>query len=118
VDLMTGAITHKRTSFRVEFVPAGGDTRQYGFSAPRNFHDGFSSPSSARTSALLGRSIVKMPGYLCAIVLIQEKGSMSTFRGLARRLKEEWRLGSGLQSPLVGGGRAIPLMEHAHQFTS
>ena len=64
----------------------------------------------------------KMPGCQSAIVLVQEKGSMSTFRRLARRLKEEWMLDSGLQSPgfgaMSGGGvgRMTPLVEQANRF--
>ena len=63
----------------------------------------------------------KMPGCQSAIVLVQEKGSMSTFRRLARRLKEEWMLDSGLQSPgfgaMSGGvGRMTPLVEQATRF--
>ncbi|KAI0064398.1 Pkinase-domain-containing protein [Artomyces pyxidatus] len=39
--------------------------------------------------------------YSCTMVLVQEKGSVSTFRAVCQRLKEEWRL-DALESPVVG----------------
>jgi hypothetical protein len=132
IDPMTGSVIQKRTFFRIEFAsPLGADHSHGGLSSPQAHYNGepptpytptggFSSPipNSARPSLLNKNILMKMQGYMCAIVLVQEKGSMSTFRMVYKRLKEEWRLDSRLQSPGVGmGGGATPLMEYASKFT-
>ena len=55
-------------------------------------------------------------GYACAIVVVQEKGSLSTFRAVCRWLREEWTL-DALRSPPAGpGGQGIFLeQQQQHQ---
>jgi hypothetical protein len=121
LDIATGLAVQKRTTFRVEFLlqpsTAVGGCGRHG--QPQ---DSFSpSVGAARTGVGFGKNnATKMSGYQCAVVLVQEKGSMSTFRVLARRMKEEWMLDSGLQSPgfgaMSGGGRMTPFVEQVHRF--
>lgn len=40
----------------------------------------------------------------CVIALVQEKGAVAVFRGVCRRLREEWKLGEPLQSTEFSGG--------------
>ncbi|KDQ58744.1 hypothetical protein JAAARDRAFT_176840 [Jaapia argillacea MUCL 33604] len=53
-------------------------------------------------------------GFCCAVAMIQEKGSVSTFKTVYRRVREEWRLdgggvdgGFGYPSPYVGAGEVV-----------
>ncbi|KAF8549431.1 Pkinase-domain-containing protein [Imleria badia] len=119
VDGATGAVVQKHVRFRVEF--SAGSAQVGGFPAPTvgagsststgasitvSAGVGTSSlPSSAmmspRHASALGKQAMAV-GYACAIVLVQEKGSLSTFRAVCRWLREEWTL-DALQSPPGGG---------------
>ena len=55
--------------------------------------------STPAISALRSRThIEKIAGYETVIILVLEKGAVSTFRVIHQRLKSEWRL-DALQSP-------------------
>ena len=56
-----------------------------------------------------------MSGSQCAIVLIQEKGAVSTFRAVCRRLREEWTL-DALQSPVIGSEGTTALTGYARRL--
>ncbi|KAF8549428.1 hypothetical protein OG21DRAFT_1488529 [Imleria badia] len=119
VDGATGAVVQKHVRFRVEFsvgsaqvggFPAptvgAGSSTSTGASITVSAGVGTSSlPSSAmmspRHASALGKQAMAV-GYACAIVLVQEKGSLSTFRAVCRWLREEWTL-DALQSPPGGG---------------
>jgi len=113
-------ITLKSVRFRVEFKAGPGpsdsqmpvthnrDDNSYFLTAPAgNPNQSTAISASAgnfsrpRASVLLGRSIPLVspgafakwdfpPGCLCAIALIYEKGSMSTFRAIWRQMKAEY----------------------------
>ncbi|KAG2109862.1 kinase-like domain-containing protein [Suillus discolor] len=95
----------KQVRFRVEFsssssssssprspTPASPRLPMYHASGPMSptFRYGFGKPS-------LGS------GFTCAILLVQEKGSLSSFRMVCRWLREEWAL-DALQSPVAVTG--------------
>lgn len=119
VDPATG-ISLKNVRFRVEFRASSGPSDpQYLMSpnceespyilatpvAPNSSHLATPGSSRPRASILLGRTssnsssfpssagLAKWdfpPGCLCAIALVHEKGSMSTFRAVWRKLKDEY----------------------------
>ena len=117
VDGATGAVVQKHVRFRVEF--SASSTQVGGFVAP-TVGTGLSpsaamgasvgastSPTGAPSSSMsprhaLGKQSMPAVGYTCAIVLVQEKGSLSTFRAVCRWLREEWTL-DALMSPPGGG---------------
>ncbi|KAG2031418.1 hypothetical protein BDR03DRAFT_928036 [Suillus americanus] len=109
IDTMSGSVVQKQVRFRVEFsssssssssshgqpqspTPASPRLPMYHASGPMSptFRYGFGRPS-------LGS------GFTCAILLVQEKGSVSSFRMVCRWLREEWAL-DALQSPVAGTG--------------
>ncbi|KAG1898528.1 kinase-like domain-containing protein [Suillus fuscotomentosus] len=105
MDTMSGSVIQKPVRFRVEFsssssssssprspTPASPRLPMYHASGPMSptFRYGFGKPS-------LGS------GFTCAILLVQEKGSLSSFRMVCRRLREEWAL-DALQSPVAMTG--------------
>jgi len=134
VDGATGAIVQKHVRFRVEF--SVGSTQVGGFVAPTvatgsNTGTGAAtsmsagvgtqtisastSPTGAGMStslmsprhAALGKQAMAV-GYACAIVLVQEKGSLSTFRAVCRWLREEWTLDALRSPPGAGpGGQGV-----------
>lgn len=131
-DGSAGSAIQKQSRFRIEFSSMLGNgpyslqtqpqashrlSQHPGALSPNPAHapNGYSNPS--RASTMMQRNVMAGPGYACAIVLVQEKGSVATFRTVYRRLKQEWLLGSALQSPgLSPGDGTTPLMEHAHRF--
>lgn len=96
---------HKGVRFRVEFSPCAP-------SSPGSFYppsplspttpSGISSRKSAK--AIAGTATGGL--YECAIVLVQEKGSVTTFRTVVQRLREEWRL-DALQTPGTQAGQGV-----------
>ncbi|KAF8546307.1 hypothetical protein OG21DRAFT_1527911, partial [Imleria badia] len=104
VDGATGAVVQKHVRFRVEF--SVGSTQVGEFAAPTagagsSTSTGTSVTVSPRHASAFGKQAMAV-GYACAIVLVQEKGSLSTFRAVCRWLREEWTL-DALQSPPGGG---------------
>lgn len=111
IDTMSGSVAQKQVRFRVEFsstssssssheqslspTPASPRLPMYHVSGPMSptFRYGFGKPS-------LGS------GFTCAILLVQEKGSVSSFRMVCRWLREEWAL-DALQSPAAGTGAFV-----------
>ena len=106
-------ITLKSVRFRVEFkaapcpsdsqLPAthNRDDNQYFLAAAGNPSSANAGNSSRPRSSVLGKSAPLVspvalakwdfpPGCLCAIALVYEKGSMSTFRAVWRQLKAEY----------------------------
>jgi hypothetical protein len=116
LDAPTGTIAQKQTRFRVEL-----------YSAPSSAHSPH--PGEGTTSRLSQQSSVSphlnptrysmnkymMNGSQCAIVLIQEKGAVSTFRAVCRKLREEWTL-DALQSPVIRSEVNTPLGGHAQKL--
>jgi hypothetical protein len=116
LDAPTGNIVQKQTRFRVEL-----------YSAPGNQHSPY--PGDRATSrfsqqnpispnlnpARYSMSKYMMSGSQCAIVLIQEKGAVSTFRAVCRRLREEWTL-DALQSPMMRPEGIAPLTGYAQKL--
>ncbi|TFK46841.1 Pkinase-domain-containing protein [Heliocybe sulcata] len=104
VDQM-GIVLQKSVRFRVEFSPiqagqAGSAARFVPPQVPVS-----SSRMSSHASSMLAKSSMKNvagTGVSCAMVLIQEKGAVSTFRLIYSRLKDHWRL-EGIHSPMLGG---------------
>ena len=137
VDEGTGAVVQKHVRFRVEF--SVGSTQVGGFVAP-TVATGSSTSAGASVSAGVGTQIVGASasptgisssslmsprhalgkqamavGYACAIVVVQEKGSFSTFRTVCRWLREEWTL-DALRSPPAGPGGQGIFLEQQQQY--
>ncbi|THH17565.1 hypothetical protein EW146_g3281 [Bondarzewia mesenterica] len=88
-DPATGTLVQKHVRFRIEFVlpPGPQSGSNHGLlSPPRKNH--FSSGVGPREAGLYG----------CTMLMVQEKGSVSTFRTVYQKLREEWRLDE-LRSP-------------------
>lgn len=139
VDGTTGAVVQKHVRFRIEF--SVGSAQVGGFVAP-NIGTGSSPTSGPNISTGVGTYVGGMPmsptgtstsmsssllpsrhtlgkqatvaGYACAIMLVQEKGSLSTFRAVCRWLREEWTL-DALRSPPVGVGGQPSFFEQQQQ---
>ncbi|KAF9239895.1 hypothetical protein BU15DRAFT_46245 [Melanogaster broomeanus] len=116
VDSNNGVLIQKHVRFRVEFTlgslqggglllpPLGTGT---GAGIDTGAAASPTSPTLAATRYALSKEA--RPGYTCAIVLVQEKGSVPTFRTLCRWLREEWSL-DVLNSP------PTPTREHWRFF--
>ncbi|KIM86797.1 hypothetical protein PILCRDRAFT_86432 [Piloderma croceum F 1598] len=116
LDAPTGTIAQKQTRFRVEL-----------YSAPGNAYSPH--PGEGTTSRLSQQNSVSphlnptrysmnkymMNGSQCAILLIQEKGAVSAFRAVCRKLREEWTL-DALQSPVIRPDGNTPLGGHAQKL--
>lgn len=100
LDTSTGHVVQKQARFRVELHSATGGTSPLSgggtFSALSRQNSISPQPNSARHSM----SKYMLNGSQCAIVLVQEKGAVSTFRAACRRLREEWTLDT-LRSPML-----------------
>jgi hypothetical protein len=99
LDGPTGIIVQKQTRFRIELYPApGAHSPHAGEGASSQFYQNPVLPQV--NSARYSMNKYMMSGSQCAIVLIQEKGAVPTFRAVCRRLREEWTL-DALQSPVI-----------------
>ncbi|KZT23657.1 Pkinase-domain-containing protein [Neolentinus lepideus HHB14362 ss-1] len=108
VDQM-GVVLQKSVRFRIEFSTIQGNQTSSGarFLPPQVPVS--SSRMSSHASSMLAKNSAKNlagMGYVCAIVLIQEKGAVSTFRLVYRRLRDHWSL-EGIHSPTLGGGAVL-----------
>ncbi|KIJ15863.1 hypothetical protein PAXINDRAFT_168854 [Paxillus involutus ATCC 200175] len=128
VDSNNGALIQKHVRFRVEFTlgspqcggllspPLGTDSGAgVGVGASPGAAASPMSPTLASARYALSRQ--GMAGYTCAIVLVQEKGSVSTFRALCRWLREEWTL-DVLQSPPPPTGGQGGFMEQQQRLAT
>ena len=116
LDAPTGNIIQKQTRFRVELYSAPG--HQYSAypgdgAASRLSQQNPISPNLNPARYSMGKYM--MSGSQCAIVLIQEKGAVSTFRAVCRRLREEWTL-DALQSPMMRPDGNAPLTGYAQKL--
>jgi len=111
LDVLTGIVVQKQTRFRIEL-----------YSAPSTAHSSHSGASSQQNPmsphfnpARYSMNKYMMSGSQCAIVLIQEKGAVSTFRAVCRRLREEWTL-DALRSPVIGPEGTTALTGYAQRL--
>ncbi|KAF5357040.1 hypothetical protein D9756_006736 [Leucocoprinus leucothites] len=102
-DALTGS-TWKPTRFRVEFSTGFSDSPRDNMYFPANTTStGSTTTPRSRVTSFIGKtttsstplpspaplSTVQLPpGYSCAIIVIHEKGSMTTFKAIWRRLKD------------------------------
>lgn len=136
VDVVTGS-TLKPVRFRVEFASGPGAARLSSQGQPllSPVSDSFATPNPNATpktgTPLLGKSPnpsgrpdMFSLGCASAIVLLHEKGSVSTFRNIWRSLKEVYAesgaaAGFPCLSPAIATTPALfntPLMEHSNRF--
>ncbi|OAX42455.1 Pkinase-domain-containing protein [Rhizopogon vinicolor AM-OR11-026] len=104
VDSPSASVAQKQVRFRVEFSQGQGQwSPQLGAAAsPRS--PGHHALGPMSPTLRYGSSKLSLESeFACAIVLVQEKGSMSSFRALCRCLRKEWAL-DALRSPNVGAG--------------
>ncbi len=99
----------KQMRFRVEVAPSSTFSQSNG--TPRLSQN----PMSPQSSSIMIRSrsqFERIQGYETVIVLILEKGSVTTFRAVHQRLKAEWRL-DALQSPrtIMVNTNATPILD-------
>ncbi|KAF9219530.1 Pkinase-domain-containing protein [Gyrodon lividus] len=127
VDSNNGALIQKHVRFRVEFTlgsPQGGGLLLPPLGSGAGAGSGIglgagagaaASPMSPTlTSARYASSKQAMGGITCAIILVQEKGSVSTFRALCKWLREVWTL-DVLKSPPPPTGGHGSFMEQQQQ---
>jgi hypothetical protein len=100
-----GSGSQKGVRFRIEFTSL----------TERTFHP-LSPPTAVFPPTLSKRRLgATAAGFESALVLVQEKGSVTTFRALVQRLREEWWLDNTLQTPsafgFCGGSPATPQHE-------
>ena len=130
VDGATGAVVQKHVRFRVEFsvgstlfgapttsagttlVGTGPSVGTHMVGTPAS-PPGVSSPLMSPRHALGKQAMAA--GYACAIMLVQEKGSLSTFRMVCRWLREEWTLDALRSPPGVGVGGQGSFFEQQQQ---
>lgn len=102
-DVLTGS-TWKPTRFRVEFSLGLSDSpRDHMFFPTNTTSAGSTTTPRGRVTSFIGKtntssmplpspapqcSIQLPPGYSCAVIIVHEKGSMTTFKAVWRRLKE------------------------------
>jgi hypothetical protein len=103
--LMEDHVIQRQVKFRVH-VSSGGGSCHYPSPNPQT-PAGSPRPASNRFSVNVDKiSHGSENSYASVIVLLLEKGSVSTFRNVYRRLREEWRLDPnwdiGCLSPSVG----------------
>ncbi|KAH7906608.1 kinase-like domain-containing protein [Hygrophoropsis aurantiaca] len=117
IDANSNSVIQKQVRFKVEFSTSSNSNSisssfspspQMGSSTPRLPHQTptpMSPTLSSFTRHSMGKQVQLAPGsgYTCAMVLMQEKGSVATFRSLCRWLREEWTL-DALRSPVIGAG--------------
>jgi hypothetical protein len=115
-DAPTGTNVQKQTRFRIELYSAPGSAYS------PHLGEGASSRLSQQSAmsphlnpARYSMNKYMMSGSQCAIVLIQEKGAVSTFRAVCRRLREEWTL-DALQSPVIGAEGTTALTGYARRL--
>ncbi|KAG0696588.1 kinase-like domain-containing protein [Suillus ampliporus] len=111
IDTLSGSVVQKQVRFRVEFSPSASSSSssqgqpQSPAASPRMPVYHASGPMSPTLRYGFGKPSLGS-GFTCAIVLVQEKGSMSSFRMVCRWLREEWAL-DALQSPIAGAGAFV-----------
>lgn len=100
----------KSVRFRIEFSPIVGYVRHHA-------HTNSTSSSvvnSGNAGAVNGGSGVRanakhsMP-IASSLVLVQEKGALSTFKYVYQRMRAEWGRENPLQSPEIGSGGVTPM---------
>ena len=97
-DTTSSSAGQKQVRFRVEFSSSSQEqwqTRspQLGAAASPRSPGGHHVLAPMSPTSRYGSSKLSLDsGFACAVVLVQEKGSMSSFRILCGRLKEEWTL--------------------------
>lgn len=114
LDISTGHVAQKQTRFRVELHSATGGTSPLPGGGALSALSNQNSISPHLNSVRYGVNKYMMSGCQCAIVLVQEKGAVSTFRTVCRRLREEWTLDT-LQSPVLSPG-GTALTAHAQRL--
>ena len=104
----------KPVRFRIEFNPVLGYNIPVGHSARRIHQSGAgtdagfftedcATPKLREAVTFTGRDVTP---YVSTVVLIQEKGALSTFRRVYYRLRAEWSL-DALRSPDAGAGAGL-----------
>jgi hypothetical protein len=120
-----GVEGQRHVRFRVEFSTAGASTTSSPLPASSHRFSQFSpnlnpSPNPNQGHTRAGPRTPTPGGYACAMMFIQEKGSLSTFRAVHRRLREEWRLDweAVRQEATWTLPKIAPLMEGVENFLS
>ena len=114
LDASTGLVTMKSVRFRAEFSPILGFTHHtaYTSNGPPNApsEPGDSASSTTVPPALQKRLSTKNPApFASTVILVQEKGALSTFKHIHTRLRAEWRGRDALRSPEIHGA-ATPMV--------
>lgn len=103
LDATTGIVVQKQTRFRIELYSAPGSVVRSPYAGEvAGSRSSQQNPMSPNLNlARYSMNKYMMRGSQCAIVLIHEKGAISTFKAVCRTLREEWTL-DALQSPGIG----------------
>ena len=98
VDASTGATLQKASRFRVEIYSTNGEVLSLQPDGVGSLQPTPQTPLVATYGSKNGINKQMAIGSQCAIMLVHEKGSGITFKGLCRRLRDEWNL-DALRSP-------------------
>ncbi|EJC99360.1 uncharacterized protein FOMMEDRAFT_148841 [Fomitiporia mediterranea MF3/22] len=113
-DKSTGLVTMKSVRFRAEFSPVMGHANTSGALQPPqpsgNANVGSELVDSNGPSGAQKRTSAKnVTPFASTLVLVQEKGALSTFKHVHSRLQSEWRGREPLRSPELNG-TATPMV--------
>lgn len=110
-DIYDGAaLLQKSARFRIEFASAATFTQPHTHTTTPRVPDTPLSPQMSYVAAPKSRSQLEhLQRYESVIALFLEKGSMTTFKAVHKRLREEFAVVEGMASPRVGGGPTMSL---------
>jgi len=109
-SLTDGAEGRRRVEFRVEFSVGNALASSPQPTTPHRLSHLSPNLSQAKVSA--GKSPMQVGAYACAVMLVQEKGSVVTFRMVYRQLREAWYLDVGeVQKEAFECANVTPMMQ-------
>ncbi|KAL5522651.1 hypothetical protein ACEPAG_8669 [Sanghuangporus baumii] len=112
-DVSTGLVTMKSVRFRAEFSPILGYTHHTAYpsngSSNMPSESGDAAPITNAPPVQKRLSTKNAIPFASTVVLVQEKGALSTFKHIHSRLRAEWRGRDALRSPELNGA-ATPMV--------
>lgn len=91
-------------------APVGGGSGPSSSDSGSNANPGGGSRPPSMTARGASYTAKSAAPYTSTLVLVQEKGALSTFRHLYTRLRAEWSGRAALESPDLSAGAATPLV--------
>jgi hypothetical protein len=85
-------VVQRQVKFRVEFSIGVAGGNAFSYTHPQSPNPQSPNPQQSHRLSMNVNKVLSGTGYACAIMMVLEKGSVSTFRSVYRRLREEWRM--------------------------